>query len=193
MKGKYHFSVLRYVFDPLTQEFVNVDLVFYAPQHRFIQAMCTSHFSRVWFQSRGRWIFCSVMRFIQDSVNALNQKMGKGALFWDTEEKLATMLSKILPEDDSAIRFQSGGVGITEEPARTLLMLFERYVSKYENPSDGVRRDDEDVWRVFREPRRKRMSSHTLRRKLLPRTTNTSSRKLGRTESITCMNQFLSI
>jgi hypothetical protein len=170
MKGKYHFSVLRYVFDPLTQEFVNVGLVLYAPQHGFIQAMCTSHYSRVsrMFSRVDGTSFRSVMRFIQDSINALNRKMDKGALFLNSEEKLTTILGRILPEDDSAIRFQSGGVGITEDPARTLLMLFERYVSKYENPSDGVRRDDEDVWRVFREPlEKKNILSHLAPKKIV--------------------------
>jgi hypothetical protein len=170
MKGKYHFSVLRYVFDPLTQEFVNIGLVVYAPQHGFIQTMCTNHYSRVsrMFSSVDGGSFRSVTRFIEEKINALNEKMDKGALFLNSEEKLTTILGRVLPEDDSAIRFQLGGVGITEDPARTLSMLFERYVSRYENPSDGTRRDDEDVWRVFREPlEQKNVISHLAPKKIV--------------------------
>jgi hypothetical protein len=170
MKGKYHFSVLRYVFDPLTQEFVNVGLALYAPDHGFIQAMCTSHYSRVsrMFSHVDGASFRSLMRFIQDRINALNENRDNGALFLNPEEKLSTILGRVLPEDDSAIRFQSGGVGITEDPARTLSMLFERYVSKYENSSDGTRRDDEDVWRVFREPlEKKNVISHLAPKKIV--------------------------
>jgi hypothetical protein len=137
MKGKYHFSVLRYVFDALTQEFVNIGVVVYAPEHRFIRAMCTTHYSRVskMFGRIDGTSFRSVTRFIQDSIDVLNEKMERGALFMNSEQKLASMLAKVLPEDDSAIRFVDGGVGITENPGQTLSMLFGRYVTKYETAS----------------------------------------------------------
>lgn len=170
VKGKYYFSVLRYIFDPLTQEFINIGLVVYAPQHGFIRAMCTSHYSRVskMFGRIDGTSFRSVTRFIQDSVNVLNERMERGALFMNSEEKLATILGRILPEDDSAIRFVSGGVGITENPAQTLSALFGRYVSRYETSSDAIRRDDEDVWRVFREPlEKKNILSHLAPKKIV--------------------------
>ena len=170
MKGKYYFSVLRYVFDALTQEFVNIGVVGYAPQHGFIRAICTTHYSRVskMFGRIDGTSFRSVTRFIQDSIDVLNEKMEKGALFMNSEEKLTSVLARVLPEDDSAIRFVDGGVGITENPSQALSMLFGRYVTKYETSSDSMRRDDEDVWRVFREPlEKKSIISHLTPKKIV--------------------------
>jgi hypothetical protein len=59
-----------------------------------------------------------------------------------------------MPPDDTAIRFVFGGVGITDSPASSLEELFERYVTRYENPTENARRDENDVWKVFQEPLR---------------------------------------
>ena len=34
MKEKFYFSLLRYVYDPLTQEFVNIGVVLYSPANQ---------------------------------------------------------------------------------------------------------------------------------------------------------------
>ena len=112
--------------------------------------------------------FRAVTRYIQDEVSALHEEMKRGLLFGDTEEKLHMMLNKILPEDDSALRFAPGGVGITEDPLQTLSHLFARYVSHYETTLETARRDDDDVWRVFREPlERKNVLSHLVPKKII--------------------------
>lgn len=170
MKEKYYFSVLRYVFDPITQEFVNIGLVLYAPSSRFIGAICTSHYSRIskMFRRIDGNSFRSLTRYIQDKVNQLNEEMKRGALFLNADEKLETLLGRILPEDDSAIRFVSGGAGITDNPERALAMLFERYVSRYESPSETARRDDEEIWRVFRQPmEQKNITVHLTPKKIV--------------------------
>ncbi len=41
MKMPYTFSVLRYVHDPLTTEFVNVGMALYAADAKYLSAICT--------------------------------------------------------------------------------------------------------------------------------------------------------
>jgi hypothetical protein len=105
--------------------------------------------------------FRATTRYIERQVSALNERMAKGLLFENREERLETILAGILPPDDGALRFVSGGVGITESPETTLSNLFSRYVCRYESPSEIMRRSDDDVWRVFREPlEKKSLISH---------------------------------
>jgi Protein of unknown function (DUF3037) len=141
MKCEYQFSVLRYVFDPITQEFVNVGVALYAPQHGFIRAICTTHYSRIskMFSRIDGGPFRTMTRFIQDKVSVLQDEINRGLLFNDPKEKLHTLLGRILPEDDSALSFVHGGVGITDDPDKTLSHLFSRYVSQYETQSEGER------------------------------------------------------
>lgn len=152
MKVKYYFSVLRYAYDPLTQEFVNIGVVVYAPGHDFIAAECTSHYSRIskMFRRVDGPTFRGLTRYIEHQVERLRDDLSKGALFQDAS--LESILSKILPDDESAIRFSPGGAGITDDPQKALSALYERYVARYESSTEIVRRDDEDVWRIFRDP-----------------------------------------
>lgn len=169
MKSPYHFSVLRYVYDPVTLEFVNVGIALYAPRHAFVRALCTVHYSRIskMFERIDGATFRSTVRYIEHKVSVLNQEMAKGLLFENEQGTLDAILNRILPPDDSALKFVAGGVGITEKPDETLTKLFERYVSRYEAPSETSRRDDEDVWRVFREPlERKSLIPHLVPKKI---------------------------
>ncbi|MGO9273834.1 MAG: DUF3037 domain-containing protein [Terriglobia bacterium] len=47
MKIPYTFSVLRYVHDPVTTEFVNVGVALYAPDAKYLSAICTPHYARL--------------------------------------------------------------------------------------------------------------------------------------------------
>ncbi len=47
MKIPYTFSVLRYVHDPVTTEFVNVGVALYAPDAKYLSAICTPYYARL--------------------------------------------------------------------------------------------------------------------------------------------------
>ena len=65
---------------------------------------------------------------------------------------IETLLAQVLPPDDSGIQFSLPGGGFTADAAGTLSKLYERYVERYVSRTTCQRRDDEDVWRVFRKP-----------------------------------------
>ena len=67
------------------------------------------------------------------------------------------LLARIIPSDDSSVRFSMPpGVGISSNPDKTLDELFDRYVERYATRPGSSKRDNEDVWKVFREPLEKR-------------------------------------
>jgi hypothetical protein len=156
MKAKFYFSLLRYVYDPLTQEFVNIGVVLYSPSHSFLRASFTTRYGRIsrMFGRIDGASFRATTNFIQRKVSEASERLARGILFHDSTESLQAILSEVLPPDDTAIRFVFGGVGITEDPAQALAGLFERYVARYESPSENARRDETDIWKIFQEPLR---------------------------------------
>jgi len=156
VKEKFYFSLLRYVYDPLTQEFVNIGVVLYSPANRFLRATFTPRYGRVsrMFGRIDGASFRSTVGYIQRKISDANERIARGLLFSDPKESLETILGEVLPPDDTAIRFVFGGLGMTEDPAKSLDELFQRYVARYENPSEYARRDENDVWKVFQEPLR---------------------------------------
>lgn len=163
MKTSFHFSLLRYVYDPLTQEFVNIGVVLYSPGHRFIKAIFTSRYSRIskMFGHIDGGSFRAITRHIEAQICEYGERLERGLLLDAPPKDLASILADILPKDDTSIRFAEGGVGITEDPAKSLDTLFNRYVARYETPSDAIRRDENDVWRSFQESlKSKRVLAH---------------------------------
>jgi hypothetical protein len=85
-------------------------------------------------------------------------------LFFEPSATIETLLSRVLPPDDSAFQFSPAGVGVSADLNETLRELFSRFVDKYSSP-ELIRRDEEEVWRVYREPLEKRHVTHYLRPK----------------------------
>ena len=54
MKTRFSFRVLRYVHDPVTQEFVNIGIAVYAPERGFLKAKCATLYARI----RRMFILC---------------------------------------------------------------------------------------------------------------------------------------
>ena len=47
MKVAYSFSVLRYVHDPVTQEFINIGVAVFSPEAKYLRAICTTSYGRI--------------------------------------------------------------------------------------------------------------------------------------------------
>src|SRR3972149_7639852 len=67
MKAPYSFSILRYIHDIVTGEFINVGVVLYSPKGRFLSAICTSRYGRLtrMFSNVNGDHFRQVLRYIQ--------------------------------------------------------------------------------------------------------------------------------
>jgi DUF3037 family protein len=152
MKIPYSFSVLRYVHDPTTQEFINIGVAVFSPEARYLRAICTTNYSRIreMFQKIDGQRFRQLSRYIQDQILTAG-KQYESSLPFETGQDIEHLLAGILPPDDSAIQFSRAGVGLSDDLDRTLHELYERFVNRYA-AGESPRRTDEEVWRVFREP-----------------------------------------
>lgn len=151
-KTPYSFSVLRYIHDPVSQEFANVGVAVFSAQGRYFEAICAQHYGRISriFGSIDGDRFRQTTRFIQDRIRRIGSEMSDSLPF-EANLTIEGLLAGILPPDDSSFQFSPNGVGLSTNLDETLRELFTRFVDKYSSP-EPVRRDEEEVWKVYREP-----------------------------------------
>lgn len=151
-KTPYSFSVLRYVHDPVSLEFANVGVAVFSVHSRYFDAICAQHYGRISkiFGNIDGDRFRQTTRFIQDRVHRIGSELSD-SLFFERNLTIEGLLAGILPPDDSAFQFSPAGVGLSTNLDETLKGLFARFVDKYSSP-EPVRRDEEEVWKVYREP-----------------------------------------
>jgi hypothetical protein len=148
----YQFSVLRYVHDTATQEFVNVGVAVFAPEIGFLQARWTDSYARIsaLFVRVDGAHFRQIVHYIGSQIQALGKRY-TARLPFEPSITLESLLTQVLPADDSAFQFSKIGVGIAQDPQQALAEIFHRQVETYFT-GEATRRSDDDVWRVFREP-----------------------------------------
>ena len=152
MKTPYSFSVLRYIHDVVTSEFINVGVVLYAPKVRFLSAICTSRYGRLtrMFSNVNGDHFRQVLRYIQARLEEEGERLASELPFNKLPLGVLEFTTKILPVDDSSLQFSPEGYGITENLQETLEKLYNRYVEQYYDRPERHSRSDEDIWKVFK-------------------------------------------
>ena len=149
---KYSYTVLRYVHDTVTGEFVNVGVALHAPEVGYLNAICRTTYRRVSsvFPGLKGEHFRTVMRHVQARFEQLGEQLpskqtGSG------KQSLTDIARSVLPADDSSFQWSPVGVGLATDPSQKLEALFNRMVMRYdEQTSARVRRTDDDVWRNFK-------------------------------------------
>jgi hypothetical protein len=159
MKTPYTYTVLRYVHDASTGEFINVGVALLAPEERYASAICRTTYGRLTktFPGMDGEVFKKLMRHIQSRLDELGERIG-GELPLDALPKTVLDLAhQVLPADDSSLQWSPPGSGLTPNPSLTLEALFDRMVATYDTRPMQENRSDDDVWRKYRralEPRR---------------------------------------
>ena len=167
MKTAYTFSVLRYVHDPVTAEFVNIGVALYAPDAKYLNALCTPHYQRLsrMFEPIDGDHFRQITKYVQSQIEALGQRLASELPFKKPPKNIEDVLGQVLPADDSAIQFSTAGGGFTADLNKTLHELFVRNVERYATRVERPSRDEEDVWKVFRTP----LEKHQVIKHLVPK------------------------
>ncbi len=147
----YTYSMLRYVHDVTSGEFVNVGVVLYSPEARYLSALCRTTYARLSnvFPGVNAEHFKSLMRYIQSRLEEQGERVS-GELPFTTPSSVIEFAHAVLPHDDSSLQWSPVGSGRTGNPSKTLEHLFDRMVMRYEEKPTRAVRSDEDVWRIFR-------------------------------------------
>jgi len=152
MKTAYTYTVLRYIHDITTSEFVNVGAAIYAPEARYASAICRTTYGRLTkvFPGMDGEAFKGLMRFIQSRFEEIGDKLKSELPLEGQPVSVLDFAHKILPPDDSSLQWSPLGSGLTENPSRTLEALFDRFVTRYDERPPIETRTDEDVWRKYK-------------------------------------------
>jgi hypothetical protein len=152
MKTAYTYTVLRYVHDTGTGEFVNTGVALYAPESRFVGALCRTTYARLTkvFPGMDGDAFKSLMRYIQSSFENLGDRMVDELPLNGKAKNVMEIAFSILPRDDSSLQWSEMGSGLTDNPSATLEKIFNRVVLAYEQAQRASGRSEDDVWRKYR-------------------------------------------
>ena len=148
----YTYTVLRYVHDVTTGEFVNVGVVVHAPDARFVGTRLRTTHGRLsaMFPDLDRDAFRSTMRSIERALKVIATNYAEDDLF-RAEGDAAVIARSVLPADDSALQWSPVGAGLAGDMDQLLDRLFQRLVSSYDDKPERTKRNDEDVWRPVRD------------------------------------------
>ncbi|MDH5644207.1 MAG: DUF3037 domain-containing protein [Gemmatimonadota bacterium] len=147
----YTYTVLRYVHDVTSGEFVNVGVALYASEARYVGALCRTTYGRLSkvFPGVNAGHFKALMRHIQNRFEESGERLSSELQF-ASQSDVIEIAQSVLPKDDSSLQWSPSGSGRTDDPALALEKLFNRMVMRYEDKQAASTRTDEDVWRHFK-------------------------------------------
>lgn len=152
MKTPYTYSVLRYVHDTVSGEFINVGVALLAPEARYAGAICRPTFGRLSkvFPGMDGEAFKRLMRHIQSRFARMGDELATTLPFETAPKSILELAYAVLPPDDSSLQWTPAGSGLTENPASTLESLFDRMVMAYEDGKPREGRSDDEVWTRYK-------------------------------------------
>ena len=167
MKTTYSYTILRYVHDTTTGEFVNVGVALLAPEARYVSALCRTTYGRLGkvFPGMNGESFKSLMRFIQSRFEEMGTNFREELPIEKVPPSVMPLAHSVLPADDSSLQWSEPGGGITDDPSGTLENIFSRMVTRYDEAPQYERRSDDDVWRKFKRGFESRHVLHRLQSK----------------------------
>jgi Protein of unknown function (DUF3037) len=146
-KFPYTYTILRYVHDVMTGEFINVGVVMHVPSQRQLLARTRTTIGRIRgvFPDLDRNAFSVAMHAVQRAFRKIAKENAEVSLF-DSEGDASEFARKAVPADDSSLQWSAVGSGLTSDAKQTFERLYERFVARYDTHSRH-RRTDDDVWR----------------------------------------------
>jgi len=150
---KYQFSILRYYHDIVSEEFLNIGIVVYFPETFFFTFKYTNRFRRVTrsFLDVDTDYIKKLLQNIDYRLSDKSIEMKNHNLFNDKFD-FKTLINEVLPIENLTLRFSDIYYGNSDNTQDTINYLFERYVNKYMEKNERYSRNDEEVWKVFKEP-----------------------------------------
>lgn len=157
-RSSYSYSILRYVHDISTGEFVNVALVMYSRNATFLKFRNKSTTGRIssLFPNFKPSQFKALLALVRNRVRVIEQESGPNVGLWRQADSLNEILSDVLPKDDSSLVWSDISNGVSDDLNVTFEKMFVRYITRFDHKSQSHGKSDDDVWRSFKKDLEKR-------------------------------------
>ncbi len=144
---KYQYQIIRYIHDHFTGEYINVGVVVYSKEHRFLASMTSNRYQRVtqmFPEADGKWIVSLLVNFNQQ-IQRISRDL---VTLFTPPETLDSITSSILIQDNGSIQFTESKLAVDVSLEAAIDDLFHTLVVKYIPKSKSKQTLlDEDVWR----------------------------------------------
>lgn len=154
-KRSYSYTVLRYVHDVLTGEFINVGVMLYSPSGSFGSAVVKTRIRSTIGRIKGafpgldRDAFVRAVRSVEKGLSRIAHEVSTEGLFQTTSD-VGALARKVLPTDDSSFQWSPVGSGLSGDLDGVVERLYHRMVTSYDKHA-APRRSDDEVWRPVRQ------------------------------------------
>ena len=151
MSHLFQYAVLRYMHDSVTQEFVNIGVLLFAPQQKFLDLRVSHKYKRIsqMFDGVEPLAYRRARSSMEKAVKRVANDLGQSSLLETNIDEIENLLPKILPENDSALSFSIINGGITDNFEDELNYLYHRFVEYYIPTQERKSRTDEEVWHEY--------------------------------------------
>lgn len=146
---KYNYQVLRYLPDRVSGEFVNVGIVCFGQEEKYLKAITLTKLGRI------KHLFPNMnTRALSRKLKTISDIINKKGLDWNNDlelyqlENIKSVTSSILPEDDSALTFSKVQTGIDLSIDNAIEDLYNRMVTQH-NFEDEKYLSDKDIWSKY--------------------------------------------
>lgn len=134
----YTYTILRYVHDIRTGEFLNVGVVLHVPATSGVLFGTRTTYVRAkrMFPDLDGEAFRDAMSAVRRALASVTKDVELGGLF-GREHDAASIARPALPADDCTFQWAPEGSGVTDDPAEALELLYARLVMQYDLVSRG--------------------------------------------------------
>jgi len=129
----FQFAVLQYAHDPVTREFLNVGVVVYSKDAKYLKCLLSRENERVLLTFRGvdKNDYAGMIDGVERAIVELEAKIETGTV----ADRISDLLRSILLPDDSCLKFDIFGGGLAQDLDDELRRLFLRMVKWHIRPT----------------------------------------------------------
>lgn len=152
VRTPYSYSVLRYVHDISTGEFVNVGIVILSTTKPRLCFQFRKSLGRIGeiFPDLTSSAFRTIIKGVSKRFESVRDAYESPLELGSRSNGLQEILNSVLPRDDSSLQWSDISSGLCTDLDSTLTRLYERYAGKYDRAKGKAGRTDDDVWRSFK-------------------------------------------
>lgn len=165
---QYSYSVLRYVHDINTGEFVNVGVVVYSCEANYFSSKFRTSFSRVTnlFPKAQASSLRKLVAQVKKRCDSLEEQIND-SLSLSRFNSFEHVLHQIIVSDDSSLMWSPASHGATFNLEKLDLALFSSLVVKYDVKNSYHGKSDDDLWRVLKKDLKSRKVADVFKEKVI--------------------------